>query len=119
MELHPFPFSVSAEITNVPMVRVGTACQGEIEESPRSVAITDRGECDFEEKLANLEGWADGIVVVDSGAVDGDEWSLRSPRLDLTDIPVLWSTDAGSVDALTSGSTIAIRFSAEVVKETQ
>lgn len=118
-ELSPFPFSSSAEFLDLPMAKVGTACQYEVEGSVGSIAIAERGGCDFEEKLANVQGWAAGLIVVDSGAADGVEWSLRSPRLDLTDIPVLWSTDVSSVDLLTSGSSITISFSAEVVEEVE
>ncbi|MXP20171.1 hypothetical protein GIY30_02140 [Gordonia sp. HNM0687] len=112
--LWPLPFSSRADIVDMPIRMIGDGCSVGADLTGW-IAVTTHGTCSVEEKYsAASDAGAAGLIILAPGD-DIDQRYWTTPRVTLTEMPVLTAIDPAAVDHLLTAATATIQFDAEVV----
>ncbi len=113
VSLRPFSFSTGTDSVSVPLIASGDGCQlGRANAFGRFV-VSYRGGCSFEQKydVARREGAA-GLVITSDERLTDARW--QSPRIDMTEIPVLVCDEPESIRLLVNGRALSVSFHGQV-----
>jgi hypothetical protein len=112
----PLPFSRGADIVDMPMRMIGDGC-GLGADLTGWIAVATHGTCSVEEKYsATRDAGAAGLIILAPGDdIERRYWT--TPRVTLTEMPLLTAIDPAAVDHLLTAATATIQFDAEVIVE--
>lgn len=113
VSLRPFPFSTGTDSVSVPLTVSGDGCQAGRADTGGTFVVGYRGGCSFEQKydVARREGAA-GLVITSDERLTDARW--QSPRIDLTEIPVLVCDEPESIRLLVDGRALSVSFHGQV-----
>ena len=114
VSLRPFPFSTGTDSVSVPLIASGDGCQVGRANTFGKFVVGQRGGCSFEQKydVARREGAA-GLVITSDERLTDARW--QSPRIDLTEIPILVCDEPESIRLLVHGRALSVSFHGQVI----
>ncbi|WP_267625729.1 PA domain-containing protein [Gordonia sputi] len=112
--LRPFPFSAGTDSVSVPLIASGDGCQLGRANTFAKFVVGHRGGCSFEQKydVARREGAA-GLVITSDERLPDARW--QSPRINLTEIPILVCDEPESIRLLVDGRALSVSFHGQVI----